>query len=353
MSGPDERVLDRLLRLLHCLRAAAPGGLTEEQLAVVCGVVPATVRADLRLLSEYANVPVYNEADDVPNEDGWEDDEQDDGYAGADTAARPWHLDPGGYSLPPLPLAPEEAWALLEALKEIPGDSPLATVSPRLRQALLGSAEREETTAPLLVKGGRPVYDPGQPEGLIRRLEKAASLRRRLKVWYRSAAGEASERRVDPYGLLYYWVQAAWYLVGYCHQAGEVRTFRVDRLRRIQELDERFFSPPDFSLEEYFRQSWGVDRGEPHRVAVRFWDHFNVLRRVRKETAHRRDATLTPEPGGTVLYTDTIAGLNEFRVWLRSFGESAEALEPAELRAGMLESARQILERYRGGGVAL
>ncbi|MGE5482073.1 MAG: WYL domain-containing protein [Bacteroidota bacterium] len=34
------------------------------------------------------------------------------------------------------------------------------------------------------------------------------------------------------------------------------------------------------------------------------------------------------------------------RVWLRSFGESAEVLEPAELRASMLESALRILERY-------
>lgn len=341
MSGANERALDRLLRLLHCLRSAAPGGLTEEQLAVACGVGPATVRADLRLLSEFTRIPVYSEEDDLPG--GGEDD----GDAEPDTGGHTWHLDHCEYSLPPLPLAPEEAWALLEALNGIPGDSPLAAVSAKLRRALLGSPSGEEAAAPILVKGVRPVYDPGQPEGLVRRLEKAASLRRRLRVWYRNAAGEASERRVDPYGLLYYWVQAAWYLVGYCHQAGEVRTFRVDRLRRIQELDERFASPPGFSLEEYFRLAWGVDRGEPQRVLVRFWDHFNVLDRVRKETAHRRNASLTPEPGGTWLYTDTVAGVNEIRVWLRSFGESAEALEPAELRESMLESALRILERYR------
>jgi predicted DNA-binding transcriptional regulator YafY len=141
-------------------------------------------------------------------------------------------------------------------------------------------------------------------------------------------------------------VQAAWYVVGYCHLAGEVRTFRLDRVRRVQELEERFPYPDDFSLEEYFRLPWGVDRGEPQRVVIRFWDHFHVLDRVRKETAHRQDATLTVEPGGTLLYTDTVAGLNELRVWLRSFGESAEALEPAELRQSMLESAVQILERY-------
>lgn len=330
MSEAPDQVLDRLLRLLHCLRSA-PDGLTEEQLARACGVSPVTARADLRLLSEYANVPVYNDADDEEE---------------PVTAGRPWHLDSAGYTLPPLPLEPEEAWALLEALNGLGVDSPLAGVPHRLRQALLGTEAGAAPTPRILVKGVRPVYDPGQPEGLLRRLEKAASLHRRVRIWYRSAAGETGERKVDPYGLLYYWVQAAWYLVGYCHKAGEVRTFRVDRLRRLQELDERFAYPQDFSLEEYFRQAWGVDRGEPHRVVIRFWDHFNVLQRVRKETAHRRDAALTPEPGGTVLYTDTVAGLNEIRVWLRSFGESAEVLEPAELRASMLESALRILERY-------
>jgi predicted DNA-binding transcriptional regulator YafY len=358
MSGADEQILDRMLRILHRLRSA-PSGLTEAELASACGIPPATVRADLRLLSECANVPVWNEAEeDLPADDdgddddgggddgGGDDDDSGDEEAGIGTVGRPWHLDSDGYTLPPLPLTPMEAWALVETLSGVGVDSMLATAQARIRKALLGVGPKESPVDNIVVKGVRPVYDPDQPEGLLRRLEKAVSLRRRVRIWYRSAAGDCSERKVDPYGLLYYWVQGTWYLVGRCHQTGEARTFRADRLRRIQELDERFAYPADFSLEEYFRQAWGVDRGIPRRVAIRFFDHFNVFTRLRKETAHRRDARLTPEPGGTLLYTDTVAGLNEIRVWVRSFGESAEALEPAELRDSILESALQILERY-------
>ncbi|MGE5507352.1 MAG: helix-turn-helix transcriptional regulator [Chitinophagales bacterium] len=335
-ATPEGAVLERLLRLLQVLRAA-PDGLTEEQLAGACGVSPATVRGDLEVLAAYAKVPVWNEADDDGNEgdDDWRR-----------TAGRPWHFAEGAGALPPVPLTPPEAWALLEAVSGLADDSVLRLVGVKLREALLGRGPRERQAGNVLVKGVRPVYDAAQPEERLHQLEKAVHLRRRLRIAYRRASGEASERKVDPYGLLYYWVQSAWYLVGHCHLTGEVRTFRVDRLTRVQELPERFACPADFCLEEYFRHSWGVDRGELHQVMIRFWDHFNVLARVRKETAHRREANLTPEPGGTWLYTDVVAGLKELRVWVRSFGESAEVLAPQELRDEMRESAQQILQRY-------
>ncbi|MDI6871147.1 MAG: WYL domain-containing protein [Bacillota bacterium] len=357
----DEAALGRMIRLLHALRAA-PQGLTEAELAAVCGVAPATVREDLRLLCEYANVPLYNEADGEGS--GEEDD-----LAERNTAERPWHLQASDYLLPPLPLTAVETWALLEALQPAwaesgtEADSALRAVRERLKEALLGNpqlrsgrrgqggadgeGEIPQPGRPIVVKGVRPVYDPGQPEALVRRLERAIRARQRLLIRYRSAGtGEVAERRVDPYGLLYYWVQAAWYLVGHCHRARGIRTFRLDRLQRVQELTERFSYPSGFCLDEYFRYSWGVEHGKLHRVVIRFWDQFNVLARVRKETAHRRDASLTLEPGGTLLFTDMVSGLNEIRVWVRSFGESAAVLEPRALRESVRESALLILERY-------
>lgn len=365
----DEEVLSRLLRLVHLLRIN-PQGLTEEELRSGCGVDLATVRNDLALLTETSNVPVYNE-DDVYDDDLGDDGCLGNGYRGNGK----WHLDSCDYTLPPPPLTLGETIALTQAVDallaegDVDNDSPLVAARERLLEALLGrmpswsrkqcaasSTPLEQPENLVLIKGTRPLFGVGGAENLVRRLEHAISLRKRLRLEYRGSGGgerdkgegEKAERTVDPYGLVYYWVQGAWYLVAFCHQAKEMRTFRVDRIRRLMTLEERFTYPVDFSLAEHFRHAWGVELGPLCRVSIRFQDHFNVLDRVRKEVAHRRDGRLIEEPDGSLLYTDVVAGLHEIRVWIRSFGESAEVLEPPELRESVAWTARLILERYGG-----
>lgn len=386
MTQGGEEVLSRLLRLVHALRTS-PKGLGEAELAASCGVSVATVRDDLALLTETSNVPVYNE-DDI-----WDDGRLGGGLSGGPGASLAggvgggvWHLDSFDYSVPPPPLTLGEAIALTQAVDamlgegHLSGDSPLISVRERLLEALVGggiplrggggggraASERllEQPENPILIKGTRPLFGVGGAENQVRRLEHAISLRQRLRLEYRgsggSEQGENGERTVDPYGLVYFWVQGAWYLVAFCHQAREMRTFRVDRIRRLTGLEERFTYPVDFSLAEHFRYAWGVELGPLYRVSIRFQDHFNVLDRVRKEVAHRRDGRLVEEPGerngaggtdganGAFLYTDVVAGLHEIRVWIRSFGESAEVFEPPELRESVAWTARLILERYGG-----
>ncbi|MBP7868500.1 MAG: hypothetical protein KA002_00385, partial [Firmicutes bacterium] len=46
---------------------------------------------------------------------------------------------------------------------------------------------------------------------------------------------------------------------------------------------------------------------------------------------------------------DTVAGLSEFRVWLRSFGSSALVIEPECLRIQLVESAMRMRDMYNTG----
>lgn len=181
-------------------------------------------------------------------------------------------------------------------------------------------------------------------------LELAAMEGRVVEMVYRGpkAQGESKHapRAVEPLGVVYYWFHDAWYLVARCRQAGDVRHFRVDRIQSFALTDELFQPPSGFSLEDYMQGPWGVYRGEPVRIRVRFFDEYNVIDRVKAETAHRRQAKLVPVAPGQWEYTDIVMGLSEFRTWLRSFGSSAMVLEPESLRDELVASARRMKEMY-------
>jgi proteasome accessory factor C len=81
-------------------------------------------------------------------------------------------------------------------------------------------------------------------------VKQALERRRRLHLVYQSQSkDEVTERDVDPWALLL--SEGRWYLVGYCHRVADERIFRVDRMRRVTELEDAAQIPDDFDLSQY------------------------------------------------------------------------------------------------------
>ena len=158
-------------------------------------------------------------------------------------------------------------------------------------------------------------------------------------------------REVEPLGLVYYWFHDMWYLVAKCRKACDIRHFRVDRITALVVTSASFQYPPDFDLAHHTSVMWGVYAGEPMRVRVQFFDEMNVLARLRAEAADRPSARLEQVGEGVWELVDTVAGLAEFRTWLRSFGSSALVIEPESLRLQLIESAMRMREMYGTGSV--
>ena len=91
---------------------------------------------------------------------------------------------------------------------------------------------------------------------------------------------------VDPYRLVYY--RGGLYLYARAHEYGEVRTFAVERIQRIEVLDQGFEIPADFSPSEYARAAFGIFGGKAQTVELRL--------RARDGRLHPR-AQLAREPG--------------------------------------------------------
>jgi predicted DNA-binding transcriptional regulator YafY len=247
-------------------------------------------------------------------------------------------------------------YSQLAAVMRALDTSPKALADPAaaesIRRKLMAGLTPDLTRVSLVSRRRHVVRRPRQNSSSllskVEVLELAACEQHTVEIVYRGlrSRGVKRPRVIEPLGVLYYSVHDMWYVVARCRTAQDVRLFRADRILSMAVTDERFEPPEGFKLDDYLEGQWGVYRGDPVSVRVRFYDEFNVISRVKAETAHRRRAVLRQVEPGVWEYTDTILGEPEFRAWLRSFGSSAEVIEPATMREELISSAKRMKQMY-------
>lgn len=159
-------------------------------------------------------------------------------------------LQPGAL-LPPLRFTDDELLALVLGVKYLQtlGDHTLKQASSRALKRLDNVLTGETQARVGALSEALTVNPPKQPASLPAEreflLELAQAIRdqRRAALHYTPRDKPAQTRQVDPYGLV--WL-GHWYLVGHCHLRQDLRTFRLDRIRRVQLRPEGFERPDGF-----------------------------------------------------------------------------------------------------------
>ncbi|MBB6669493.1 helix-turn-helix transcriptional regulator [Cohnella nanjingensis] len=203
--------------------------------------------------------------------------------------------------------------------------------------------ERHETHLEVI----QPPTDPSLLSVLVE-IESSMELQVGLEIDYQTGYdGPLSNRTVDVYGLVHW--KSKWYAVGHCHLRGEVRSFRVDRMRNWRCTEERFQRPPHFSARSFLMDSLlaeaGAERQHP-LVSLRIqgsaqalddlcghWLLSHALVERTEDRAHFQLDELN-------LYT-------QIPYYLLSFGGKIRVQAPEELRACMADIATSLLEYYR------
>jgi predicted DNA-binding transcriptional regulator YafY len=183
----------------------------------------------------------------------------------------------------------------------------------------------------------------------IRQLNEAVLNRRGVRIRYRTgSSGAVRWRDLDPYRV---WYRAgALYVIGLDHRSGEVRTFAVDRISRMQATDRPFQVPASFDFDAMLGAAFGVvAEPEVQRVRIRFEPQWASW--VAERTWHESQQ-LERLPDGRLELSMEVGGAAEVRSWVLSFGAGAQVLEPEGLRrdvARELERARAIYARPERG----
>jgi predicted DNA-binding transcriptional regulator YafY len=308
---------DRLLAIV--LELQARGRQRAEDLAATFETSKRTIYRDIEALSE-AGVPLVA----VPGQ----------GYSLME-----------GYFLPPLTFSADEAAMLLlgsdvmaqsfdrqyRAAAEAAGRK-IAGVLPDRLQAEV-AALRESI---LFVEAGGNAQ-----ERSLGRLRQAILERRSVRFRYHTrhradGAGIPTTREVDPYTLVH--LQGAWYLTGHDHLRGQVRTFRLDRMEELTELERTFTRPEGLQV----RRPHGDDRP----VEVRALFAPEIARWVRESRSFF--TTAEEETSEGLLLTLHVRQESEILAWLLGWGRHVRVLVPESLRRTMAEEARGLLRTHEG-----
>jgi predicted DNA-binding transcriptional regulator YafY len=250
-----------------------------------------------------------------------------------------------GYRLPPLMLTNDEAVVVslgLLAARRLGLESAhdaadgalrkLHRVLPTTLRRQVAALERSlGFTAPPLAGV------PAQSEALLS-LAEAIARHRRVQVAYSSYAGVLSTRRLSPYGLVVH--RGRWYLAAHDHDRGDLRTFRVDRIGRVELVDGPVVDPPeDFDAVAYVSSSLAQ---VPWTWEVEVWLDLSVdvvTRRVPPTLAE-----LSDDGGGTLLRMRS-SSLDWVAALLAGLDCDFAIRRPSELRAGVRALATRLERR--------
>lgn len=227
----------RALRTLEILQNRP--GATADELAATLGVTERAARRYVGILRE-SGIPV----------------ESTRGPYGGYRLGR-------GARLPPVVFTEVEALGLVMAVLDgqpaaVDGDDLVGAALSKVIRAL---PERVGRQAAALRKYASAAPDRSSSRAdpaVASALVAAVAARRRVLVTYRNASGHEWEAEVDPWAVVVRY--GRWYLLCHSHRADAVRTYRLDRIRTVQQTAYDFEPPveldPVAALEANLGSGW-------------------------------------------------------------------------------------------------
>lgn len=226
MSDSDTKRLSRLTAILTQLQTKRI--LTATELASKFSVSIRTIYRDIRAL-EQAGVPILTE--------------EGKGYSLMEH-----------YRLPPIMFTENQANALILAEQLVLKNKDASFIKEYSEaidkiKAVLKHSEKDK--ANLLAERTR--YDQNingeRSSNNLSELQFALTNFNVTSIEYTNEANKATSRLIEPFALLS--TQENWLLVAWCRLRNEFRYFRIDRIKKMEILSEKF-PPHKMTLQEYF-----------------------------------------------------------------------------------------------------
>ena len=235
---------------------------------------------------------------------------------------------------------------MLKAFKGTAFHDSLESLSQKIKATLPPESMKYlKSVEQTLQVGIKPYKDYARFKEIINRVNEAALQKKTIEmVYYTMSRKKEGKRKVNPYRIWFF--NGSFYLIGYCHQRGEVRIFALDRIKMLHQTKDAFEVPEEFDFEEFLRPSFGVFQGEP--VKVRIWFAHDAAGYIKEKIWHENQEII-PQEDGSVIFEAEVAGTQEIKFWVMSWGAKALVIEPHELRNEIKAEAEAVAEKYVKG----
>jgi len=168
---------------------------------------------------------------------------------------------------------------------------------------------------------------------------------RALLIGYKKyMSEETEERRIYPYAVKEF--EKRWYIVAYSTDHAQLRTYAMDRITAMKQLEERFKMPAGFDVDALFENSYGIYLpGEENPLLVR-------LKATKREAAYLKDLPLHPsqvlesETEEYAVFVLRVIPNRNFLMELCKRGGGLEVLQPQQLREEVKKQLETALELY-------
>ncbi|NJM47989.1 MAG: transcriptional regulator [Alkalinema sp. RU_4_3] len=317
------RQLERLLKIDEFLRSGLRQ--TASTMGAMLEMSERTVREDIAFMRDRFGAPIES------------------------TKARGYFYTDLDWRLPTVPLTQGELFALMLGARMLDAyagsvyrdelKSAIGRLAERLPVPMAVDLQQLAQENVLFRVGAELDLDPE----VWHRLEGAAQAQLRVWMRYGTPGKEVSEREFDPYVL--HISRNNPYVTGWCHVRQMVRDFRVDRVRELRVLKERFEIDPGFDRRSHFSRAFQHEvGGEPRLVEIWFdaaTAPYIVERRWHESQRFDRHGD------GSVTLRMEVPGMAEVKRWVLYYGAGARVLGPPELVEMMRAEVRGMGQFYQ------
>jgi predicted DNA-binding transcriptional regulator YafY len=260
-----------------------------------------------------------------------------------------YSLAPEAFFLPAVEFTDAELAALQTALSLLDGEfayaEPLRLALQQLtwgRPSPLGSPAQRAIGLGITGSAGG-----AELSARLAKVDTAIYRRKRIEFeYFTMQTGETALRKVDPYELLFEGGQ--FYLVGYSHERGDIRVFRLSRIRGkvayATKAEHDFQRPDDFDPRRYAnRIPWQLG---PTHATAEIWVSDRIAWHVERNFGRYGELT-EADDGGQVFRTPyAIARL--VLAWAIGYEQHARVLGPPELAEELHRRLDRVVELHRG-----
>lgn len=299
--------IDRLIQIVFLL--LSHDNITAKQLAEELGVSTRTIYRDINILS-IAGIPITSQK----------------GYRGGLSLLQ-------GFSLDKSYFTQAEQRNIIQALQILKSSNyPDADKSLNKIAGLFSHNLQSEWLEIDFSYWGSPEKERNN----ITALERAIINKYVITFTYFNAELTITNQTVEPLKLVF--KSHAWYLVAYSQHKQDIRTYKMSRIRDIEITNQLFDRelPENFSITPTYKEEYNIPIFKLHfseKIAYKVYDEF-------------QEKYIKKLDNGTLEVIFRYQLSDWTFLYLLSFGEYVEIIEPIEARDILKEKARQILSLY-------
>ena len=162
-----------------------------------------------------------------------------------------------------------------------------------------------------------------------------------VRIEYLSLSNEVSERDFHPYKLFMY--NNAWFVIGFDEKSQDFRYFKLNRIQSFEITNKPFRIKLTYNERDFLDEFGMRQNGEWYPIKLKITGKYAMLV---KERIYGKNQTVEAIDKNTSLLSVEMQNKEDIFAFVLGFGSNCEVLEPEWLREKVIETAKDLTNKY-------